>query len=584
MTHVAPGDYECMQDTIGELIREHGLIILRRPDQFRGALADAGRAWPQPYRAVVAAVDAGALATLTEGRPVTEAEVHQLSAKVTEHGCSGAEADWAVRTLAAAGDVQIVPIGEGPAFGDPTGNPSVPTMRTAPEASRPPTDHVWGTTTTGITTTGTAYEGPPRPGPYQPAADPYGPTSHPNHQQAPGPFVPGQYGPFAPGGYGPGGPAGPYGPTTLTGPGSRPKRTGLLITVAVVAVLALLTGAAFLISTLSSEKPADGTRATSTPQAPPALAPARVLSSIKVADKSPSAVAISPNGNTLYVMNAGYNTDPGNTVSAVDPRTNTVTATYSTGAMPNGAAITPDGRRVYVFATVSNTVSVIDTATGSVISTVPVGVGPSDAVITPDGKHAYVADTGLSVIDTATNTVTATISDIPAPWDVAVSPDGTRVYAATRSSAAGPGGVTVVDTATNAVIGTVDAGTDPTDVSLSPDGRRIYVVARTGDNLPGRVSVVDTESRTILATITTGGNPADLVVSPDNRRAYVTNGGTLDTPGTTVTVIDTLTNTVSNTLTVGEGPAGLAVSPDSKRVYVANFQSGTLSIIDTGVK
>ncbi|MFE1900364.1 YncE family protein [Streptomyces yangpuensis] len=39
---------------------------------------------------------------------------------------------------------------------------------------------------------------------------------------------------------------------------------------------------------------------------------------------------------------------------------------------------------------------------------------------------------------------------------------------------------------------------------------------------------------------------------------------------------------MTDTIAVGDGPNGLAVAPDGSRVYVSNFDSDTLTVIDTG--
>jgi len=46
-------------------------------------------------------------------------------------------------------------------------------------------------------------------------------------------------------------------------------------------------------------------------------------------------------------------------------------------------------------------------------------------------------------------------------------------------------------------------------------------------------------------------------------------------------VIDTATNTVVATIGVGSAPMGIAVTPDGKHAYVANFNSASVSVIDT---
>jgi YVTN family beta-propeller protein len=49
----------------------------------------------------------------------------------------------------------------------------------------------------------------------------------------------------------------------------------------------------------------------------------------------------------------------------------------------------------------------------------------------------------------------------------------------------------------------------------------------------------------------------------------------------TVSVIDTASNNVTATIPVGRFPVGVAVAPDGKLVYVSSFFEGTISVIDT---
>ena len=95
------------------------------------------------------------------------------------------------------------------------------------------------------------------------------------------------------------------------------------------------------------------------------------------------------------------------TVSVIDTTTNTVTATIRVGRSPTEVAVSPDGTRAYVTNTGSSTVSVIDTTTNTVIATIRVGERPTQVAVSPDGTLAYVTNTDsntVSVIDTTTNT------------------------------------------------------------------------------------------------------------------------------------------------------------------------------------
>src|SRR5262249_35044704 len=103
---------------------------------------------------------------------------------------------------------------------------------------------------------------------------------------------------------------------------------------------------------------------------------------------SPYGLAVTPNGNKVYVANSS---GIANTVSVIDTSTSTVSATIPVGTLPTGVAVTPDGGKVYVANYQSNTVSVIDAAADTVIgSPIPVGTNPNvfGAFIQPAPRFA----------------------------------------------------------------------------------------------------------------------------------------------------------------------------------------------------
>jgi len=83
---------------------------------------------------------------------------------------------------------------------------------------------------------------------------------------------------------------------------------------------------------------------------------------------------------------------------------------------------------------------------------------------------------------------------------------------------------------------------------------------------------------TLLDTIGVGGSPIRAVYVPTNQRLYVNN---FDSD--TVSVIDTNTNTVDTTITVGVKPSSIQYSPNSNingAIYVVNSGDDTVSVID----
>ncbi|MHA5050702.1 protein kinase domain-containing protein [Streptomyces sp. SD15] len=82
---------------------------------------------------------------------------------------------------------------------------------------------------------------------------------------------------------------------------------------------------------------------------------------------------------------------------------------------------------------------------------------------------------------------------------------------------------------------------------------------------------------TSVSSIPVGSRPWGVAVLPDGSRAYVAN---FDSGS--VSVIDTAANrTVGSPISVGKQPVGVAVSPDGRRAYVANGASDSVSVIDT---
>ncbi len=299
--------------------------------------------------------------------------------------------------------------------------------------------------------------------------------------------------------------------------------------------------------------------------------PAPVVRGTIRVGNGPRGAAVSPDGRRLYIAD---NAD--NTVSVIDTATNRVIATTPLSAPPQYVAIAPNGRRAYVTTYndadgTGSAVHVMNTATNTVVATIPVGINPYAAAVTPDGQHLYVPNHGsqdLSVINTRTNSVTTLIVVPPNPHWVAFTPDSRRAYVADHESNL----VSVVDTASNTVIAKIPVGRSPHSVALSPNGREAFVT----DYDAKSVSVIDTTSDTVTATIAVGANPQCVAVAPDGRHAYVTNNGS-----DSLSVIDTANNHVTATVPVGPSPWVVAVAPDGRHAYVTNNGSNTVAVLQT---
>ena len=126
--------------------------------------------------------------------------------------------------------------------------------------------------------------------------------------------------------------------------------------------------------------------------------------------KSPLGMTISPNGQTLYVVNArSISGQPTDVVAVYNIAQDKVTARISLGAPVEGAfggedsAITPDGKYLYVPAPNHNEVLMIDTEKNQIAgSPIAVENGLMGVAIAPNGKYAYAVNAisnTVSVID-----------------------------------------------------------------------------------------------------------------------------------------------------------------------------------------
>ena len=261
---------------------------------------------------------------------------------------------------------------------------------------------------------------------------------------------------------------------------------------------------------------------------------------INVGDE-PSSITAPQFDNSIYVANSGSDT-----VSVIDPVTNTVTQNIKVG----------NGPRFMVSYTN--------------ISTIYLGNYSSIAYGVPT---IYVANSWsgtVSVIDPQNNTVIENITVEGQPTFIETY--GDTIYVANSGSDT----VSVIDPATNIVIENITVGDQPTFIETYGD--TIYVANSGSDT----VSVIDPATNTVIKNITVGGQPTFIETYGDT--IYVANSGS-----DTVSVIDPATNIVIENLTVGDDPSFVGVygweyimedDTFEGTVYVANFESDTVSVID----
>ena len=255
----------------------------------------------------------------------------------------------------------------------------------------------------------------------------------------------------------------------------------------------------------------------------------------------------------------------------------TVGGTLPAGATPGFAAVSPNGRLLYVANGNAKQLTVLDATTNSTVATVSVPAGPPQFLtFSPDGRRVYVSifDTSgsgseIAVLDTATNQVLGQVPVAGQPFRPAVTADGGTLLVPVHN----PNSVWVIDTASLKVARQIPVQPDPNWVELSADGSEAFVV----NHASNLISVLDPASGTVTGQISVGAGPNAIAV---NRRRPVL--ATANFNGNSVSLLNATTNTVTTTVPVGQHPQALAFAPDGRFLYVVNDADNTVSVIDTG--
>jgi len=247
-----------------------------------------------------------------------------------------------------------------------------------------------------------------------------------------------------------------------------------------------------------------------------------------------------------------------------------VTAMITVGKSPSGVAIAPNG--VWVTNWLDNTLTRIDPATSKVLQTLPLtltGYAGPEAIAFGDGSLWVTTtdfdDSGnplagsLERVNPATGQQQATIPIGKGAYDVEVSPGAVWVPLSDDNS------VLRVDTATNAVAATIPVPGGPLGVAIGAGS--LWV-----SSADGKVARIDPATNSIVTTIATQDSGG--YVAFGGGAVWVTNAGHKDTPDGMLTRIDPATNGVAASVTVGSNPVELAYAGGS--VWVGLFGTPTV--------
>ncbi len=124
-----------------------------------------------------------------------------------------------------------------------------------------------------------------------------------------------------------------------------------------------------------------------------------------------------------------------NTITPFDPATGAIGAAFAAGSEPRDAVFSPDGHFLYVSDRAGKSLAIVDTATQGV-SFVKVGQSPNGTAVTPDGKTVWVAnydDSTIQPIDVLARTAGKPIAAGLNPRWIAVAPDGRTLYVSNQN-------------------------------------------------------------------------------------------------------------------------------------------------------
>jgi YVTN family beta-propeller protein len=283
--------------------------------------------------------------------------------------------------------------------------------------------------------------------------------------------------------------------------------------------------------------------------------------------KRPRGVKLSPDGRVLYVALSGSPVAPPGTdesklpppdrsadgIGVFDLAARKLVGVVRGVANPEQLAVSRSGL-IYAGSEAASAVVILDPQEKKAVASIPVGDEPEGVALSPDERFLYVAVEGenkVAVIDVAGRRVMARVPVGERPRSIAFSPDGARAYVTDELQ----GAVTEMDGRTHEVLRTIampGKGAKPMGVVVSPDSSKVYVT--TGRQ--GSLIAIDVASGAAEAPLAVGQRPWGVAISPDGRRLFTANG-----PSDDLTIVDTATRQVVGKVRLGQRPWGVAAAP-----------------------
>lgn len=244
----------------------------------------------------------------------------------------------------------------------------------------------------------------------------------------------------------------------------------------------------------------------------------------------PATMQVSAATGLLYCVNFDLHGDMSpSSVSIVDPEAMAEVARTTTGAMPHGSRLSPDGLKHYSCSMMGGTlfeIDAVDFAVERVLDLAPAttmetgmahtagmqahdmhgGPAPKPTWVQPHPSEplAYVCLNGMAQVvevDLERWEVVRRFETAPGPYNVDVTPDGRKLVVSYKSAQA----IGLWDLATGTELARIPSGRRVTHgVDLSDDGRYAFVSSEGIGSEPGTLDVIDLEANARVCTLELG--------------------------------------------------------------------------------